>query len=200
MFPPNPCPSPYTSSPCWDQWWDRPWIWYLSLLSLTIPSSSLTCHTRDSTLSLASSLSLLAALRFFPISFQPDLLISYSQIPIFYHAYIRYNIASSRLEYVSLSLILILSISLVLSLRSLVKSLMSRRSLSYHYLVRSISYYISYLLNTYYTPSPISLSTKNFAYPFLLISWWPSGPLINDGFYLLNPHFFLLVLHKITYD
>ena len=131
-----------------------------------------------------------------PTSLWPDLIIYDYLASSFVHAFRRYNIISSRSEDDSLSLILILSISLVLSLRPLVKYLMSPMSLSYHYLMPTISSCFYYLLNTHYSPSPISLYPQSLPYTFLLIYWIPFRPLLNYGFYLLNSHFLLLILHK----
>ena len=62
-----------------------------------------------------------------------------------------------------------------------------------------ISPLVSYHLNPHYPPPPpLPLSTQIIASPCLLISWRPSGPLINDVFNLVNPHFLLLILHQIT--
>ena len=159
------------SSNLWALRRPQAWLWYISLYSLTIPSSSLTC------------------LSFYPRSLQPDLLIYDSLTFSFGHSYRRYTLFSYRSEDVSHSLILILSISSFLFLRIIVKSLTSPRYLSYHYLITPIPSCVSYQLNPCYPPSPKSLSPQNTPSTLLLIYCIPSSPLLNDGFLSHKPPF-----------
>ena len=139
------------------------------------------------------------AFSFYPRSLRPDLFISDDLISSFDHASKRYNLVSSRLEDVSLSLILILSI-----FKGTVPQVPCQILDVSQCPLIPLPHTLHILLSLLYPkppipPFPISIPPQNLTSSFLLFFWRPFDTLLNDDFYLLNRHFLLQIFHKRNY-